>query len=129
MKMALSVHRRLAVLLTALVAVADGYANSHHQAWGDWLAAALFAYMSAYCTQNFLRCREVHCAITAPGFLAAAVLMLLRLAGVMTYGYGIPWAVFVVSACCGYCVQELYQRRTGSIFFHSDEDRTKKNSR
>jgi len=85
-------------------------------AWGDWLATALFAGYAIYCAWNFMSCREVHCAITAPGFLAATVLMLLRIAGIAHYEYGLPWLVFVASACAGYCVQWVYRSRTGSIF-------------
>lgn len=102
----------LGVALAAL----DGYANADGRAWGDWLATVLFAYYAIYCTQNFARCREVHCAFTAPGFAAAAMLMLLRVTGLAHYAYSVPWAVFVASACVGYCIQWAYESRTGSIF-------------
>jgi hypothetical protein len=104
------------VALAAAVAAADGYANRKMQVWGDWLAFGLFAYYAAYCVQNFVRCREVHCAITAPGFAVAAALMLIRLFGLAYYEYGLPWIVFVASALTGYCVQWIYKSKTGSVF-------------
>lgn len=87
------------------------------QLWGDWLAFAAFALMTAYCVGNFVRCGEVHCAVTAPGFFAAAILMLLLLAGIAHYAFTFPWLVFVASACVGYCAQWAYFRRAGTIFF------------
>lgn len=106
----------LTVAVAAAVSAADSYANAKRQIWGDWLAAGLFTYYGVHCAQNFIRCREVHCAITAPGFLAAAVLMFVRVTGVVHFGYGMPWIVFAASACAGYCVQSLYKAKTGSIF-------------
>jgi FtsH-binding integral membrane protein len=96
-------------LFVALSAI-DGFANAHRQSWGDWLAAAFFALYGGYCVQNFIRCREVHCAVTGPGFLIAALLMLLRVAGVGHYEYTLPWIVVVASACTGYCVQWALHR-------------------
>jgi hypothetical protein len=104
------------VLIAVIVSAADGYAIAKRQPWGDWLATALFAGYAVYCTQNFIRCREVHCAVTAPGFAAAAVLMLLRITGAANYDYTLPWIVFIASAGAGYCLQWAYRSRTGSIF-------------
>ncbi|MGC1757978.1 MAG: hypothetical protein WA742_01350 [Candidatus Cybelea sp.] len=109
----------LFVALAIVVSAVEGYANRHGQRWGDGLALALFAGYAGYCAQNFVRCREVHCAITAPGFAIAAVLMLLRLLGVAHYAYGLPWIVFLASACLGFCAQWLYQRRTGTTYLRS----------
>lgn len=102
--------------LAIAVSAADGYAGAHGRRWGDALALALFAGYAAYCAQNFLRCREVHCAITAPGFAIAALLMLLRLAGIAHYTYGLPWLVFLISACLGFCTQWLHKKQTGSSY-------------
>lgn len=107
----------LNVALVVVVSALDGYANAHDQVWGDWLATGVFVLYATYCVQNFVRCREVHCAITAPGFLAAAVLMVLRLTGTAHYEYGLPWFVLLVSACLGFCIQWIYEARTGSVFF------------
>jgi hypothetical protein len=101
------------------VAAASGYLDARRQRWGEWLPFALFAFYAAYCAQNFVRCREVHCAITAPGFALAALLALLRAAGVEQFGSGVPWVVFLLSACAGYCLQSAYKARTGSIFLQS----------
>lgn len=109
-------NRWFAVAIAVAVSAADGYANGKREAWGDWLAVGLFTYYAAYCVQNFVRCREVHCAITAPGFSVAALLMLLRATGIAHYEYGLAWIVFAASACAGYCVQSVYKRKTGSIF-------------
>lgn len=106
----------LNMTLVIAVAVANGYASAHHQGWGDWLATVLFTLYAGYCAQNFVQCQEVHCAITAPGFALAAVLMLLQSSGVVHFGYGPPWIVFAVSACFGYCVQYAHKARTGGIF-------------
>ncbi|HEY9086091.1 MAG TPA: hypothetical protein VIN40_09205 [Candidatus Tyrphobacter sp.] len=116
MRIPLLHNRWFVVILAVTVSAADAYANAHHQSWGDWLATGLFGAYAAYCAQNFLHCREIHCAITAPGFLAAAALMALQATGIAHYGYGLPWLVFVASACAGYCVEWLYERRTGSVF-------------
>ncbi len=104
------------VAVVVAVSAADRYANAHHQRWGDWLATGLFGFYAAYCAQNVMRCREVHCAITAPGFLAAAVLMTLRLTGVEHYDYGLPWLVFIASAGVGFCIEWIYEARIGSSF-------------
>jgi hypothetical protein len=104
------------VAVAVAASALDGYATQRRQAWGDWLATGLFASYAGYCAQNFVRCREVHCAVTAPGFLAAAVLMVLRILGLAHYEYGLPWIVFVASACAGYCLQRAYKARTGSEF-------------
>ncbi|MGA9271957.1 MAG: hypothetical protein WBV67_00580 [Candidatus Cybelea sp.] len=109
----------LFVALAIVVSAVEGYANRHGGHRGDGLALALFAGYAGYCAQNFVRCREVHCAIAAPGFAIAAVLMLLRLLGVAHYAYGLPWIVFLASACLGFCAQWLYQRRTGTTYLRS----------
>jgi hypothetical protein len=109
----------VAVALAAAVSTLDESANGHRQPWGDWLATGLFASYASYCVQNFVRCREVHCAVTAPGFLAAAVPMVLCALGLAHIDYSLPWIVFVASACTGYCAQWVYKMRTGSAFLKS----------
>ena len=93
------------VALFVVLSAIDGFTNAHRESWGDWLAVVLFAFYGTYCAQNFIRCREVHYAITGPGFLIAALLMLLRIAGIAHYEYWLPWFVVAASACIGYCVQ------------------------
>jgi hypothetical protein len=107
------------VLLAIGVSAVEGYADAHGRRWGDVPALVLFAGYALYCAQNFVRCREVHCAITAPGFAIAALLMLLRLMGVAHYAYGLPWLIFLVSACVGFCAQWFYRKRTGSVYLRT----------
>jgi len=109
----------LLIALAVAVSVLGDYASQRGQSWGDWLATALFASYAVYCVQHFIRCREVHCAITAPGFVVATVLMLLRVMGLGLYDYSLPWIVFAASACIGACAQWAYKARTGSAFFGS----------
>lgn len=104
------------VTLVIIVVAAETYSTSRGRRWGDWLAIAFFAYYTAYCTLNLARCGEIHCAVTAPGFAGAAVLMLLQVLGIAHYGFGLPWIAFAVSACSGYCLQSLYRKHTGSIY-------------
>ncbi|PZR56946.1 MAG: hypothetical protein DLM53_01095 [Candidatus Eremiobacter antarcticus] len=115
MRIQLFHNRWFNITLALLVSALDGYANGRSQRWGDWLATGLFGLYAVYCAQNFLHCREVHCAITAPGFFGAAALMALRLTGAAHYSYGLPWLVFVVAACVGFCIEYIYESRTGTI--------------
>lgn len=108
---------RFAVAATGVTVFLDAYATAHgHEFWGDLLAAAWFIAYGLYCTQNFLGCREVHCGITGPGFLIAAILMLLRLTGVQAYGFGLPWNVFGAAALIGYFAESWYKTRSGTTF-------------
>jgi hypothetical protein len=56
---------------------------------GDYLATAYFALYGLECVENYLACRQYHCLITEPGFLLAAVAMILRDTGVFDHGFGI----------------------------------------
>src|SRR5713226_6596923 len=49
--------------------------------WGALLAAAGFALAGGLCVGNALRCRRMHCAITGPLYLVAALLFLARADG------------------------------------------------
>jgi len=104
------------VALALVVSAADSYASARGQRWGDGLATIMFAGYGIYCVQNFLGCREVHCAITGPGFLLAAILMLLQMVGVRDGGFGLPWMVFVAAFIIGYGVEYFYKARTGTTF-------------
>jgi len=53
---------------------------------GDVLAAAGFAGAGGLCVGNAARCRRVHCAVTGPLYLVAAVLFLLRGGGAVVPG-------------------------------------------
>jgi len=63
--------------------------------------------------QNFAGCGEYHCAITGPGLLLAAVLMLLRITGVFDHGFRLPYVVFGLAALVGHALEWRYWKRTG----------------
>ncbi len=87
-----------------------------HSLAGDVVATVYFGLYGLYCLQNYLACREVHCMITAPGFLLAAILMLLRITGLFDHGYGVPYIMFGLSALLGHGLEWSYAKRTGSRF-------------
>ncbi|MGH9482710.1 MAG: hypothetical protein ACRD1L_11535 [Terriglobales bacterium] len=106
-------HSPAVALGSALVAFGlnswlDAATRSHA---GDWVGFAFFLVYGVYCTQNFLGCREVHCAFTGPGFLLAAVLMLLRISGGFDLGFGPPWLLAAAAACVGCCFEAAYARK------------------
>jgi len=98
------------------VFVLDRVLLKRGSAVGDYIAAVYFAVYSAYCTANYFSCREVHCLVTGPGFLMAALLMALRIASVFDHGYGFPYLVFLAAAVLGHSIERIYARRTGSRF-------------
>jgi hypothetical protein len=51
---------------------------------GDMLAAAGYAVAGGLCVGNTARCRRVHCAVTGPLYLVAALLFLGRAGGAAT---------------------------------------------
>jgi hypothetical protein len=97
----------VACLLVGAVSAFDSYASRHGSIAGGIVAALLFLGYSMYCVQNFLRCREIHCAVTGPGFLIAALLETLRLFGVAIQPSW-PWAVFVGSYVVGMTVEYAF---------------------
>lgn len=107
---------RIGVLLSVIVALVEARLLAGGAVWGQWLGLGWFILYAIYCVQNFLVCREVHCAITGPGFLLAALLAALRLGGIATYDPMFPWTIFAAAAVCGKCVEYLYERRHGSTF-------------
>ncbi|SRR5579884_336140 len=87
-----------------------------HTYAGDIFACVYFGAYGLYCVQNYLGCREYHCLITGPGFLLAALVMLLRVTGVFDHGYGLPYLIFALAALLGHGLEWQYARRTGSHF-------------
>lgn len=87
-----------------------------HATWGDLLALAYFGFYGLYCLQNYLGCREYHCLITGPGFILAALLMLLRVTGIFDHGYGLPYLVSGLAVVMGHGLEWRYWKRTGSHF-------------
>ena len=98
------------------IATLDARANASGALWGQWLAFGWFMMYGVYCVQNFLTCREVHCAVTGPGFLAAAIVALVRLAGIGKLDPMLPWDIFVATAVIGWLVEFGYEKRHGTTF-------------
>jgi hypothetical protein len=106
-----------AIPATLIVEASTAGLNSLTQSdWGDTLTVVYFAAYGLYCLQNYLQCREIHCAITGPGFLLAAGVMLVRDLGPFYYGVGVPYLVFAAVACVGCLLEWRYWKRTGSHF-------------
>jgi hypothetical protein len=106
-----------AIPLTILVWAASAGLNAlTHTYWGDALSLVYFTGYGLYCVQNYLHCREVHCAVTGPGFLLAALVLLLRDIGLFDQGLGLPYLIFAASACLGFLIEWGYWNRTGSHF-------------
>jgi hypothetical protein len=106
-----------AIPATLIVEASNAGLNSlTHSNWGDALTVVYFAAYGLYCLQNYLECYEIHCAITGPGFLLAAGVMLVRDLGPFHYGIGVPYLVFAAAACLGCLLEWRYWKRTGSHF-------------
>ena len=116
MRVSLLHDRRFAVGASIIVFALDVWASERGQRWGDWLAASFFAAYGLYCIQNFVGCREAHCAITGPGFFIAAVLMALRAAALYVDSSAIAWIVFGAAAVIGHFFEGRYESRTGTVF-------------
>jgi hypothetical protein len=97
----------VACVLAVAVSAFDSYATRHGSIAGGTAAALLFLGYSAYCVQNFIRCREIHCAVTGPGFFIAALMEILRLFGV-AINPSWPWVVFTVSYAVGMTVEYAF---------------------
>jgi hypothetical protein len=106
-----------AIPATLVVSAADSGINAlTHSYWGDGLTLVYFVGYGVYCLQNYWHCREVHCAVTGPGFLLAAALVVLRDVGLFDRGLGLPYLVFALSACLGCLLEWRYWKQTGSHF-------------
>ncbi len=105
-------------LLSPLILFAVNYeANSVTASnAGDYFASLYFGLYGIYCLQNFIACGEYHCLITGPGFMLAALLMVLRDVEVFDHGVGPPYIVFALAALLGHALEWQYSRRTGSHF-------------
>jgi hypothetical protein len=90
--------------------------NLTHSIMGDVLGIVFLSLYGVYCLQNFLACREIHCAFTGPGFLLAAGLLVLRAIGLVLWQVGVPYLVAFVAAAVGCCLEWAYAQRTGSHF-------------
>jgi hypothetical protein len=106
-----------AIPATVIVELSNQGLNTlTHSYWGDALSLVYFTGYGLYCLQNYIGCREYHCAITGPGFLLAAGVLLLRDIGLFDHGLGVPYLVFAAAALLGYLLEWQYWKRTGSHF-------------
>lgn len=106
-----------AIPATLIVAALNSVINTlTHSYWGDALTLVYFTSYGLYCLQNYALCREYHCAITGPGFLLAAVVLLVRDLGLFDHGLGLPYLVFAAAACLGCLLEWQFWKRTGSHF-------------
>jgi len=64
----------------------------------------------AYCMQNYVACKEIHCGFTGPGFTLAGLLMLVRTTAGAPISLEVPWLVFAAAACIGFCVEHARTR-------------------
>lgn len=113
---------RFNIPVSVAIAIADSWSVSHGAVWGEWLAFAWFAFYGIYCLQNFAACREVHCAVTGPGFSLAAVFAISRVTGLAHFDPLLPWTIFAAAACAGWIVEYVYERRYGSTFLGKKPD-------
>jgi hypothetical protein len=91
---------------------------------GETLAGIYFGLYGLYCIQNYLGCREYHCLITGPGFLLAALLIILRRTGIFDLGYGPPYIIFFLAVVIGHLLEWRYRRRHGTAFRITAADRS-----
>ena len=101
------------VIVSALDSLLD---QLTHSVAGDVLGIVFVGFYGVYCLQNFVACREIHCAFTGPGFLLAAGLLVLRAIGIVALSVGVPYLVALVAALVGCGLEWEYARRTGSHF-------------
>jgi hypothetical protein len=107
----------VAFVLPFIVLAANNILDTRtHPHAGDYVSLAYFVLYGVYCVQNFAHCREIHCVFTGPGFLLAALLMLLRVGGLFDHGFGPPYIVLLVAAAAGCVAEARYVRRTGTKF-------------
>jgi hypothetical protein len=105
--------------LPAGAIVASGFLSLDSRGRGALWSAA-FATMGIGCLTNLLRCRRVHCYLTAPFFLVMALIALLYGFGVLPFGergWNLLGAVALGGALALYFVPERllgrYRRRAG----------------
>jgi hypothetical protein len=80
-----------------------GSSWSHGRVW-LWIPA--FLAMSIGCLANAARCGRIHCYVTAPLFLLAAVFVALSAFGVVVLHSGL-FLLVVFGACCLACCAEI----------------------
>jgi len=86
-------------------------------AWGALLAAAGFTTAGGLCAVNAVRCRRVHCVVTAPVYLLAGLAFLLRAGGANVAAHTII-AAAAVGTIVGFIPEWLGRR-----YWNSARDR------
>jgi len=79
-----------------------------------WLWVPAFAVMGAGCLANAIRCGRIHCYITSPLFLLAAVFVTLSACGIVVLHPGVFLLVVFGTCCLAQCAEILfgkYRRR------------------
>jgi hypothetical protein len=81
------------------------------------VASGYLAFIGSYCVLNFRQCRETHCAITGPGWTAAAFL---GIAAALAPGRDLSWyrlaaeSIAAITICAlGYALEWAIAARTG----------------
>lgn len=81
------------------------------------IASTYVTGIGAYCLLNFLRCREIHCAVTGPGFLLTAALgftsALAPGSALSWYRTGTEAVAYLVILAAGYGLEQAVAARTG----------------
>jgi hypothetical protein len=86
-----------------ILLVIVGFNWSHGRVW-LWTPA--FLVMGVGCLSNAARCGRIHCYVTAPLFLLAAVFVALSAFGVMVLHPGL-FLLVVFGVCCLACCAEI----------------------
>ena len=100
----------------AIAAAAFAAAGAIGGRGGLALASGYLAFLGGYCLLNFRHCREIHCAVTGPGWAAAALLGFAALApGSALSWYRVTGESRAAIAICilGYGLERAVAARTG----------------
>ncbi len=106
-------NRRIAWLWPVAFAVAIGGWLLASGVAGALLAAAGFAAAGVLCVANAVHCRRVHCTVTGPLYLAAALLFVARAAG-----WGIAGGWIIAGAVAGTTIA-FVPEWLGKLYFGS----------
>ncbi|HSA94078.1 MAG TPA: hypothetical protein VLE48_13775 [Terriglobales bacterium] len=99
---ALAIFYGVGLLLGVIWPALDGYESS-----------ILFGAIALACFANFAKNRTVHCAVTGPIFLAAAVAAALRSAGVWSMPEGVLWPLVLIGVGIAFVIEWRVTRQAG----------------
>lgn len=80
---------------------------------GYFWSVTFFAF-GLYCLVNFVRCREVHCLITAPAYFLVSLVALLKTWALLDLSWNAIWIGAVVITGVAYFIQYCYAAASGS---------------